>query len=489
MRRGPVELVQEPASHRLERGRHLPVGEGPVDVGDLPIRLVDDADDVARHADLQRRRQVGVEHDRGAGLQRLVALGSRSAWKIGARTTGRARRRRGGRRSSSRRGSPAASGPRARRRVSAVTREPEAEADQHLRRHRPPRRGARQEPERREAARDEQRPPAACATGRAEPPIRGAANAADRHRRHDHGGRQRLDPPALDEQQHEQEQRGRERRRQQRQRAVPARAAGPAAALGAPARRVWPQREQRRAARPAPAARKIHSQPASCVSAPPTAGPTAAPATPAAAHDARRPRRRRAAPAARARRRPGAAPPTAWMQRARQQHVERSGQAAHRRGDAEHRDADRGAARGCRRAMYAAGTAPTARIALYDVSTRATSPIWTSNCRRMSGSASVTTDESASAVATASSSRMRRARSLTPVSCRRSVGPDGAREVAVPPGRLEMLHDVAGVRRVDELAAADVDADVVVVRVEEHEVARRELALARCACRSSTARR
>ena len=43
-----------------------------------------------------------------------------------------------------------------------------------------------------------------------------------------------------------------------------------------------------------------------------------------------------------------------------------------------------------------------------------------------------------------------------------------------------MLHDVAGVRRVDELAAADVDADVVVIRVEEHEIAGRELARLMC---------
>ena len=44
------------------------------------------------------------------------------------------------------------------------------------------------------------------------------------------------------------------------------------------------------------------------------------------------------------------------------------------------------------------------------------------------------------------------------------------------PGVVEArdLHDVAGVRRVDELAAADVDADVA-EPVEEHEVAGLEL--------------
>ena len=49
------------------------------------------------------------------------------------------------------------------------------------------------------------------------------------------------------------------------------------------------------------------------------------------------------------------------------------------------------------------------------------------------------------------------------------------------------LHDVAGVRRVDELAAADVDADVAEA-VEEDEVARLQLVAARPARRSRTAR-
>ncbi len=87
--------------------------------------------------------------------------------------------------------------------------------------------------------------------------------------------------------------------------------------------------------------RKIHSQPASCVSAPPAAGPTAAPATPAAAQE----RAARASPSRAASSSSAAqtsrAPPTAWMQRAAEQDVERAGQAACRRGDAEHDDAGR----------------------------------------------------------------------------------------------------------------------------------------------------
>ncbi len=45
--------------------------------------------------------------------------------------------------------------------------------------------------------------------------------------------------------------------------------------------------------------------------------------------------------------------------------------------------------------------------------------------------------------------------------------------------RLETLHDVAGVRRVHELAPADVDPDVRFA-VEEHEVAGLELILDMC---------
>ena len=48
----------------------------------------------------------------------------------------------------------------------------------------------------------------------------------------------------------------------------------------------------------------------------------------------------------------------------------------------------------------------------------------------------------------------------------------------VPAGHARDLHDVAGVRRVDELAAADVDADVAET-VEEDEVAGLELVAAR----------
>ena len=66
------------------------------------------------------------------------------------------------------------------------------------------------------------------------------------------------------------------------------------------------------------------------------------------------------------------------------------------------------ASRGLRLETYAAGTASSARTRLNDVSTHATEVIATSNWPRISGSASVTIDESASARPTATpSSRAR----------------------------------------------------------------------------------
>ena len=88
----------------------------------------------------------------------------------------------------------------------------------------------------------------------------------------------------------------------------------PAAAFGAGAV-VW-RRATSAASAIGACSRKIHSQPASCVSAPPTAGPTAAPATPAAAQE----RAARASPSRLASSSSAAvtsaAAPTAWMQRA-----------------------------------------------------------------------------------------------------------------------------------------------------------------------------
>ena len=103
-----------------------------------------------------------------------------------------------------------------------VDREPEAEADEHLRRDRPDELRARQQREAREPAGDQHRPgdrlrprPGAHAPEQRPGRQRRRRHRRDRDRRH--GGRA---PPALHEQQHQQEQRRRERRRQQRQRQV-----------------------------------------------------------------------------------------------------------------------------------------------------------------------------------------------------------------------------------------------------------------------------
>ncbi len=66
------------------------------------------------------------------------------------------------------------------------------------------------------------------------------------------------------------------------------------------------------------------------------------------------------------------------------------------------------ASRGRRLETYAAGTATTARTRLNDVSTHATEVIATSNWPRISGSASVTIEESANASPTATPSSLTR---------------------------------------------------------------------------------
>src|SRR3954470_14428308 len=74
------------------------------------------------------------------------------------------------------------------------------------------------------------------------------------------------------------------------------------------------------------------------------------------------------------------------------------------------------------------------------------------------------------------------AREMFPATRRNGTGilpcdADGAREVrGVVARQAGDLDDVAGVRRVDEQPAAHVEADVVVRRVEEDQVARCQLA-------------
>ena len=162
-------------------------------------------------------------------------------------------------------------------------REPQPGADRDLREDRPHDAGVRQPGESREPARDQDRARGGPRPERADPT--GEARGRDRsqrHDRHDEPRRQRLEPPAVDQQDHEQEERGHERARDEQERCVRGdlRPLRRARAPGAPARR---EARGGRPARPEPGATKIDSQPKSCVRIPPTAGPTEAPTIPASA--------------------------------------------------------------------------------------------------------------------------------------------------------------------------------------------------------------
>ena len=155
--------------------------------------------------------------------------------------------------------------------------------------------------------------------------------------------------------------------------------------------------------------RKIDSQPRSCVRMPPSAGPSAAPSTPAATQI----RRALASlPRSCARRSSAAvtssAAPTACTQRAPTSTSNDGARPQASDAAAKTRLPATNASRGRRRATYAAGTASTARTRLNEVSTHATDVIATSNWPRISGSASVTIDESASARPTATPSNLAR---------------------------------------------------------------------------------
>ena len=180
--------------------------------------------------------------------------------------------------------------------------------------------------------------------------------------------------------------------------------------------------------------------------------------------------------------------------------------------------------RGRRRPMSAAGTATSASTRLNDVMTHATYAISTSNSRRISGRARMTIDESASTmpVATASPSVSRSLRrsvcSAIVLTSRQRSGDGPHRDAGMPRTPAWRTHAIARrerervsragrrrssrrrgrrarrssprrrSRRVDELAAADVDADVVDVGVEEDEVAGDQLGLRDARARCSTAR-
>ena len=156
-------------------------------------------------------------------------------------------------------------------------------------------------------------------------------------------------------------------------------------------------------------ARKIDSHPSSCVRIPPAAGPSAAPSTPAATQV------RSAAsslPSACERRSSAAvtssAAPSAWTHRAPTS-TSNEGASPHASdATAKTTTPTMNASRGRLLETYAAGTATTASTRLNDVSTHATDVMATSNWPRISGRASVTIEESASARPTATPSSLAR---------------------------------------------------------------------------------
>ena len=226
--------------------------------------------------------------------------------------------------------------------------------------------------------------------------------------------------PALDQEQDQQEQRRRERGRQQgegqvgtQRRTMPVRTCGQA-------------RARRRTASAAGTAStaigtcttKIACHENACVSSPPATGPVAVPTTPAVTQAA--------IAAALAVHRDQELEAADQRQRAaerlhapsRDQHLDRLRHRAPRRGAGEHRDAD--GAEDPRlapaRSTTAVGTATSPSTRLNEISTQATCATDVSRCRRMSGSASVTTAESASTSATVTASRGPTARRTRPSS-------------------------------------------------------------------------
>ena len=160
-------------------------------------------------------------------------------------------------------------------------REPEPGADEELRRDRPAPAGARHERQRGQAAREQDHaardalhaPSAAAGDDR--------RDRGERHDRHDDAGRRRGHPPPVDEEEHDEEERGDEPARDEEQRGVGGdrRTSRRERATG---RTSTPRTASNSTSASGTCARKIDSQPSSCVRIPPAAGPSAAPSTPAA---------------------------------------------------------------------------------------------------------------------------------------------------------------------------------------------------------------
>ena len=154
-----------------------------------------------------------------------------------------------------------------------------------------------------------------------------------------------------------------------------------------------------------------------CVSSPPATGPVAVPITPAVTQAATP--RRSPYTATRSSRHPtsASAPPSACTHRAAISTSIDCANAHHAEEPANTAMPTALRIRGCARAkLMAVGTAPSPSTRLNAISTQATCPTDVSRCRRMSGSASVTTAESASTSATVTASRGATARRTRPSS-------------------------------------------------------------------------
>ena len=198
--------------------------------------------------------------------------------------------------------------------------------------------------------------------------------------------------------------------------------------MPAPVAHAAPRSASRRTSATGTCERKIDSQPRSCVRMPPAAGPSAAPSTPAATQTLSAAsslafsceRRSSAAVTIRA-------APRAWTQRAPTRTSKDGARPQVSDAAAKTTTPHANASRGRRRDTYAAGTATSASTRLKDVSTHATDVMPTSNWPRISGSASVTIDESASASPTPSPSSP--VREVTPS---RESGPRAPRSARPP---------------------------------------------------------
>ncbi len=194
-----------------------------LDVGDPAFSrgLVDRDEDVPCDADLVERRDVAVQDGSRSGRERVVLVpveirGEDRRQQEQSEHDPRVSR---GDRPAAVDGLPRAARQRALRESGQRKSQPGADCD--LRQDRPHDAGVRQPRESRETARDQDRAGSRPGPGRPDPtcdPRR--RDRRQRHDRHDEPRRERLEPPAVDQQDHEEEERGHEGARDEEERRV-----------------------------------------------------------------------------------------------------------------------------------------------------------------------------------------------------------------------------------------------------------------------------